>query len=213
MLSAQLDGPPVIVMRTVFRGQVWTAVPHYLLEDSAERVVAATVPGARCRSWAPANAYADPETRSLVCATLASGRWTTVETTWQTNRILWLWPRNASYMVGHLWDDATDEFHGWYLNLQTPLKPSRVGFDLWDQVLDVVVRPDRAWSWKDEDQLADAVRLGLISSAEALAVRAQGEELIGQLGTLLPTGWENWRPQPGWPMLALPPDWDRVDES
>jgi hypothetical protein len=41
--------PPVVVIRTVFRGQVWTAVPNYLIEDSPERVVTAQVPGGRCR--------------------------------------------------------------------------------------------------------------------------------------------------------------------
>ena len=29
---------------------------------------------------------------------------------------------------------------------------------------------------------------------------------------LLPTGWEDWRPEPGWPVLELPGGWDRVDE-
>jgi hypothetical protein len=48
-------------------------------------------------------------------------------------------------MIGHYWADATDVFLGWYFNLQTPLRRSTVGFDLWDQLLDIVVRPDRTW--------------------------------------------------------------------
>jgi len=115
-------------------------------------------------------------------------------------------------MVGHVWEDATDQFRGWYLNLQTPLRRSRIGFDLWDQLLDVVVRPDRTWFWKDEDQFEDAIRLDVIGSREAAAVRAQGESLIRGLDALLPTGWEDWRPEPGWPVLELPGGWDRVDE-
>jgi len=206
------DAPPVVVIRTVFRGRVWTAVPNYLIEDSPERVVTAQVPGGRCRLWAPADQYDDPVARTRVCTTLASGSWTTVETTWHTNRILWVWPRAAGYMVGHVWEDATDQFRGWYLNLQTPLRRSRIGFDLWDQLLDVVVRPDRTWFWKDEDQFEDAIRLDVIGSKEAAAVRAQGESLIRRLNALLPTGWENWRPEPGWPVLELPGGWDRVDE-
>lgn len=39
------DGPPVVVIRTVFRGRVWTAVPHYPIEDSPEHVVAAVLQG------------------------------------------------------------------------------------------------------------------------------------------------------------------------
>jgi predicted RNA-binding protein associated with RNAse of E/G family len=150
--------------------------------------------------------------RTRVCTALASGSWTTVETTWHTNRILWVWPRAVSYMIGHIWEDATDQFRGWYLNLQTPLRRSHIGFDLWDQLLDVVVRPDRTWFWNDEDQFEDAIRLHVIGSTEAAAVRAQGESLIRGLDALLPTGCEDWRPEPGWPVLELPGGWDRVDE-
>ena len=45
-------------------------------------------------------------------------------------------------MIGLFWEDATDLFRGWYFNLQTPLRRSNVGFDLFDYFLDVVVRPD-----------------------------------------------------------------------
>jgi predicted RNA-binding protein associated with RNAse of E/G family len=198
------DVPPVVVLRTVYRGRVWSAVPYYLLEDSPERVVTAVVPGARLRWWAVE--------RAGVWAALASGEWETVETTWHTNRALWVWPRGANYMVGHFWEHATDRFRAWYLNLQSPLRRSSIGFDLWDQVLDVVVRPDRSWSWKDEDELAEAVRLGVMAPEEAAAVRAEGERLIACLDDVVPTGWEEWRPDPGWPALELPADWDRVDE-
>src|SRR5438046_2771238 len=140
--------PSTVVVRTVFRGRVWSAIPNYLIEDSDARVVTAVLPGARCRRWAVP--------RREAWAALASGQWETTPTTWHTNRALWVWTRGASYMVGHHWEDATNRFHGWYLNLQTPLRRSSIGFDLWDQVLDVVVRPDRTWSWKDEDEFAEA---------------------------------------------------------
>ena len=114
-------------------------------------------------------------------------------------------------MIGLFWEDATDRFRGWYFNLQTPLRRTSLGFDLWDQLLDVVVQPDRTWSWKDEDQFAEAVRLGVIGHEEAQAVRAQGELLIKQMDELLPTGWEDWLPGTGWPPLVLPAGWDRVE--
>ena len=36
--------------------------------------------------------------------------------------------------------------------------------------------------------------LGLFSEAEARAIRAEGERVIGRLDGLIPTGWERWRP-------------------
>jgi predicted RNA-binding protein associated with RNAse of E/G family len=198
----QSGTPPVVVIRTVFRGQVWNALPNYLIEDSPERVVTALLPGARCQQPAVP--------RQEMFAALASGRWATVETTWHTNRTLWVWPQAANYAIGLFWEDATGLFRAWYLNLQTPLRRSSLGFDLWDQVLDVVVRPDRSWTWKDEDELAEAARLGVIGPEEAAAVRAEGERLTASLDAVVPTGWEDWRPDPGWPALELPDGWDRL---
>jgi predicted RNA-binding protein associated with RNAse of E/G family len=116
-------------------------------------------------------------------------------------------------MIGHFWVDTTGQFRFWYLNLQTPLRRSQIGFDLWDYALDVVVRPDKTWSWKDEDELAEAVRLDVITPDEAQAARSEGERLITHLDEIVPTGWEEWRPDPGWPPLLLPDGWDHVERN
>ena len=139
---------------------------------------------------------------------LLAERWELAETTWHTNRTLWVVPRGAAYGIGLFWDDATGAFRGWYLNLQTPLRRTAIGYDLWDHVLDVQIAPDRTWRWKDEDELAWAVEAGVLTPAEAAAARAEGERLVVNLDTLLPTGWEGWRPDPSWPPLSLPAGWD-----
>jgi len=77
------------------------------------------------------------------------------------------------------------------------------GFNALDHVLDVVVPPDLAWRWKDLDELEVAVDVGLYSQAEAAAIRANGERAIAQLPALIPTGWEDWRPDPAWPVSQL----------
>jgi hypothetical protein len=62
------------------------------------------------------------------------------------------------------------------------------------------------WSWKDEDEFEEAVGLGLFTSEQAGEIRAKGERVIGLLPDLLPTGWEDWLPDPAWAadMLTLP---------
>ncbi|MBV8715140.1 MAG: YgaC family protein [Chloroflexi bacterium] len=87
-----------------------------------------------------------------------------------------------------------DRFLFWKINLQAPLRRTPLGFDSWDHLLDLWVMPDGSWSWKDEDELEEAVDLGLFSEAEARAIRAEGERVIGRLDGLIPTGWERWRP-------------------
>ena len=94
--------------------------------------------------------------------------------------------------------------------MQTPLTRSHICFDLWDHVLDVVVRPDGAWRWEDEDEFADALHHGLLTRVEAAAVRAEGERLVANLDAVLPTGFEDWRPDPGWPPLRLPACWEQL---
>lgn len=52
------------------------------------------------------------------------------------------------------------------------------GFDTADHVLDVQVAPDGTPSWKDEHELAEAIRIGRFSQPEAAAIRAAGDAVI-----------------------------------
>lgn len=66
---------------------------------------------------------------------------------------------------------------------------------------------DSAW-WGDgvEDELAAALDVGFYTAEEARAFRAEGEAVVAEWP--FPTGWEEWEPDPGWPLPTLPPDWD-----
>jgi predicted RNA-binding protein associated with RNAse of E/G family len=105
------------------------------------------------------------------------------------------------------WDEAW-RFLGWYVNLQTPLRRSPLGFDMTDHALDVWVEPDGRWGWKDEADFAEAQRLGVLDAREAAAVRAEGDRVIA--AKPWPTGWESWRPPADWTPLDLPAGWDVV---
>jgi uncharacterized protein len=103
---------------------------------------------------------------------------------------------------------------GWYANLQLPLARTPVGFDSVDHTLDVVIAPDRSsWAWKDEDELAEAIALGLFTEADAASFRYWGERAVEHLVLRLPpfdATWEDWRPDPSWSTPELPPGWDQV---
>ena len=99
-------------------------------------------------------------------------------------------------------------FEDWYVNLQAPYVRSRLGFDTRDHQLDIVVAPEGTWRWKDEDHLALGTRLGVFTPEEAAEIRAEGEHVIADWP--FPTGWEDWRPDPAWPIPQLPVGWNVV---
>jgi predicted RNA-binding protein associated with RNAse of E/G family len=75
-------------------------------------------------------------------------------------------------------------------------------------VLDVWIEPDGSWEWKDEDELENAIEIGLITDDHAAAARAEGERVIAAWP--FPTGWEDFRPDSGWHLPRLPEDWQVV---
>ena len=64
------------------------------------------------------------------------------------------------------------------------------------------------WRWKDEDDLAQAVQVGILDAEAAAALREEGERVIA--AKPWPTGWEDWRPPREWQPLRLPEGWHVV---
>jgi predicted RNA-binding protein associated with RNAse of E/G family len=122
------------------------------------------------------------------------------------------WPDRA-YAVMAMWDEPWRFLH-WYINLETSLRRTPIGFDLVDHCLDVVVSADRSsWRWKDEDELEEAVALGIFTQEEALTFRSDGERAVRHLLTGEPPfdhDWTGWRPDPAWPVPVLPQRWDEI---
>jgi hypothetical protein len=173
-------------------------LPHTLVDESPERVALYCPPGTRGRR--PRRAFVD------YIGQLRTGHWEIVEHVWARNHVLRLTPFGAAHSVDLYWAEHDWAFRGWYVNLQEPLRRTSIGFDTRDQALDIVVEPDGSWSWKDEDHLAQLVRDGVWAAADAEAIRSEGERVLGD--PPWPTGWEDWRPDPAWPLPSLPVDWE-----
>jgi predicted RNA-binding protein associated with RNAse of E/G family len=114
------------------------------------------------------------------------------------------------YSVLFLWHEDGTPWQ-WYVNLQAPLERTLLGFDTVDHALDVLIPPDRSsWSWKDEDELVEAVSLGLFSEGDAAWFRYWGERAVEHLLLRLPPfdrDWQLWAPDPSWPLPELPAGW------
>jgi hypothetical protein len=131
--------------------------------------------------------------------------------TWTTNHALILVRPGDAHDVRLFWSEHDWTFRGWYVNLQRPVRRVPVGFDTADQVLDLFVDPDGTWRWKDEDEFAVAVEIGRFTVAQAEAIRAEGERVIQRIESRawpFNAGYEHWRPDPAWPLPAMPDDWN-----
>ena len=188
------------LLRFLYRDRPRFVMPHVLVEETPELAVLYVAPGTRGRR--PVRAFiGDP-------GQLRTMRWDHVEHVWTGTHALRLLRPGAAHCVYLFWAGADWAFQGWYVNLQEPYARSRLGFDTRDHALDIVVEPDGTWRWKDEDDLELATRFGMFTPAEAAAIRADGERVLAEWP--FPTGWEEWRPDPSWPLPALPAGWDAV---
>ena len=110
--------------------------------------------------------------------------------------------------------DDEGRFTGYYVNIQSPLQRWDGGFDYVDWFLDVRIPIDRStYAWKDEDELAEAIGRGLITSDEALGIRWAGERAIEHLLLREPPfdlDWEDWRPDPAWTPPTLAERWNEA---
>jgi predicted RNA-binding protein associated with RNAse of E/G family len=136
---------------------------------------------------------------------------------WNGPGVLKLIPPGAAHSVWWFRDEA-GRFSGWYVNLEEPAvrwedDGGLAGVDMIDQDLDIVVRPDRSWEWKDEDEFVERLRHPEhYWVTDEAAVRAEGERVVKQIeaGEFPFDGaWTGFRPDPHWTIPELPPGWDR----
>ena len=189
-----------LVFRSIHRGRVVYGQAGRVLEQTSTRLVTATVPGDA--------AVVLEGDRFANLRLIARGEAEPVARPWHTHRVVWITPFERSYSLGLFF--LEEGLRSYYVNLQAPARVHGAFLDSFDYQLDVVVGLDGTWRWKDEDEFGLAVELGMYTAEQAAAIRAEGERVIAELPTLLPTGWEAWRPDPAWPPLTLPKGWDEV---
>ena len=74
--------------------------------------------------------------------------------------------------------------------------------------------PTRSWRWKDEDHLAEALEIGLFTTEQAKAMRTEGERIVERIEAWtapFDENWENWRPDPDWPLPSIPDGWANLE--
>jgi hypothetical protein len=108
---------------------------------------------------------------------------------------------------------AHARFYGWKIDLASPFRRTDLGFDVIDEVLDIVVRPDRSYYWKDEDQMSELVARGIYSEKEAEVIRDHGREairLVQQHASPFDDEWQDWHPDSELVLEEVPEGWESL---
>jgi hypothetical protein len=183
----------VVVWQEAWRGQVYFAWPVRVVEDDERHLVVYVAEGTRY--------------------TLPPGSWPFGEAHpwagregWTGHGVLVRHRPGDAHAIWHFWDGEERGFAGWYVNLQAPFQRDGSAFLTQDHELDIWITPDGSWRWKDEQELEEWVGRGRFTSDEVMAIRAEGERVLGEWP--FPTGWEEWRPDPAWSVPELPEDWN-----
>ena len=106
--------------------------------------------------------------------------------------------------------DASATLLSWYGNLEAPFVRTPIGIDTRDYALDVVAYPDGRWHWKDEEEFARRLAMGIDSPEHQARVRAAGEDFIRRFeGNRWPfnAGWAEWTAPVEWGPHGLPEHW------
>jgi hypothetical protein len=131
-----------------------------------------------------------------------------VRSVWRHHHCLRVAPAARRWSMWCCFDAVSGGFEGWYVNLEEPHRREELATITRDLVLDVVVDPDHVHRRKDEDELRQAVLQGRYSPEEADRIRHLAEEVeavIDVWGSPFCDGWEQFVPDPTWPLPALPP--------
>jgi hypothetical protein len=183
-----------VLLRHVLHGSVRSVIPVTVVEDSGDLV-----------TWiAPGTPMVWPEARDAEGRLAPPESWGHRRRAWSGAGVLSLTPAGRRHALWHF--SAKDgSFRGWYVNLQSETTRSAAAFDTTDWQLDLWITADGAVEWKDEGDLARAVELGIHTPEEAEAAYDEARRVLDEWP--FPTGWEDWRPGPAWPVPRLPEDW------
>ncbi|OGN91251.1 MAG: hypothetical protein A2Y88_09010 [Chloroflexi bacterium RBG_13_48_10] len=193
----------IVVMRGILKGKLWWASPAYIVQDT---------PGLIAMYWPVGTPTKSPVRRPTVDDELYN-HIQLEDRNWTDNDILSLTTPGAGHSIELMWEGGTRNIRCWYVHLQEPLRRSGIGFDTMDQMLDIVISPDRSsWRWKDKGEFSSAELIGVYSHTKAQAIRAEGERVIALLNANASPfcdGWESWAPPGGWTIPGFPEGWEK----
>ncbi|WP_412542983.1 DUF402 domain-containing protein [Longispora sp. K20-0274] len=188
----------VVVFRRVRAGRVMHVMAMRVVVDTPDRIVLYQAPDTPFKSARTAGGEKVRDFRD----------WVLTDQVWEGGSLIRLITPGAWHGVDVEFD-ASGRFEGWSVNFQTPVVRTRVGLDIDDLILDLVVEPDRTWQLKDADDLPLAVEHRIVSEQAHARVQQELATVIDAVQNWKPPfsehTWPEWRPPAEWAApLPLP---------
>jgi hypothetical protein len=98
------------------------------------------------------------------------------------------------------------EFDGWYVNLEPPYRRTTEGIAKGDYLLDIFVKPNFQWEWKDRDEFDAACEAGIFTPEVRTSVLKEATRMVDMIERRQPPfsePWPQWRPDSNWPVPHL----------
>jgi hypothetical protein len=166
--------------------------PHIVLEDSDNRVALYLPEGTKLWRWnVREGRFREPRiTQGDSIRLFFPGKPYEVSLFYDTGS-------GPAPWVEFFFPGVCERFYGWKVDVTSPFARTEVGFDMIDETLDIMITPGRSSRWKDEDQMALFVELGIYTASEAEALHAIGDEVVEMVKRCEPPfddEWQSWRP-------------------
>ncbi|MEV5748097.1 DUF402 domain-containing protein [Actinoallomurus sp. NPDC052308] len=199
-----------VVRRDVLGGKVWSATPVRVIRDSGATLMLACWPGVEMlapTTWIEWLRTGDDAVRGQAVRNLVAGRWELGRWVWRDTTVLMRYEAGRHFSVSRFFD-AEGRCGGWYVDFIRPVQRTPFGVDTFDLLVDLVVTADLSeHRWKDEDEYAQARRLGLIDDALHRQVEAARQQVISLIESRqgpFADDWSSWQRDPAWPVPRLP---------
>lgn len=187
-----------IVIEERWRDRLWSAIPHRVVRSSPTELITHLPLGVTgiytSNRGLPIAEGLTREQRKLVALETLVCR--------QVSHVLPLqmlhvfqpdrWSR-----VNLAWDD-TGTFLGWYVNFERPATATATGLATLDLVLDILIRPDRSWVWKDADDFDEAIARGIHPADLKPRLLAEKDRVLADLDAgvgAFDSRWIDYRPE------------------
>ena len=200
----------VVVWRGIYNQRIWHAMPMIVVKDSPQETALALLPGSD--GFAPED-YSKGKQNGKRRWNFVDKPWKLDKHIWHTNRVLVLVEPQKYYSIDHFWNHDLNKFECYYVNFQLPFQRGHCGVDALDLELDLVIKPDLSYEWKDVDEYQKGIDSGIIPYEWTQEIESAKKEILEKLaGRKYPFdgSWLNWLPDPSWSAPKLPADWDKV---